>query len=89
MRFEWDERKRRANLERHGIDFRDCARAFDSAMLVTLDDRTDYGEVRVLGIGTLDGEIVALVWTIRGDAIRIISARKANGKERAAYRPGT
>lgn len=88
MRFEWDEAKRPINLEKHGIDFVDCPMVFESPMLVTLDSRKDYGEVRCIGIGILDGRIVTLVWTVRGDAFRLISARKAHAKERATYRAG-
>ena len=88
MRFEWDEPKRLRNLGRHGIDFADCPAVFESQMLVTLDGRKDYGELRYIGIGILDGRIVTVVWTVRGETVRLISARKAHVKERAAYRAG-
>lgn len=88
MRFERHEPKRLRNLERHGIDFADCTAVFDSQMLVTLDRRKDYGEPRYIGIGILEGRIVTVIWTVRGDTIRLISARSAHAKERAAYRAG-
>jgi uncharacterized protein len=86
MQFEWDERKRASNLRRHGIDFVDAALAFASPMLARVDARIDYGEVRYRGIGVIAGREIAIVWTMRGDSIRLISARKANAKERAQYR---
>ncbi len=51
---------------------------FDGSMLVELDERTDYGEDRWIGIGFLRNGVAVVVWTERqGDVIRIISARKA------------
>ena len=51
MRFVWDEAKRRENLAKHGIDFREAHEMFDGPMLVALDHREDYGEERLLGSG--------------------------------------
>ena len=53
--------------------------------LTVEDDRQDYGEVRFITIGFLDGTMVVLVWTARGGARRIISMRKANERERRLY----
>ena len=53
--------------------------------LTVEDDRQDYGEVRFITIGFLDGTMVVLVWTARGSARRIISMRKANERERRLY----
>jgi uncharacterized DUF497 family protein len=78
MRFEWDEDKRRANLRRHGFDFRDAWEVFETPMLVASDDRQDYGEDRWIGIGILETRVVVVVFTERGeDTIRIISMMKA------------
>lgn len=49
------------------------------------DDRKDYGEVRFFTIGLLDGRMVVIVWTWRGQDQRIISMRKANEREQNAY----
>ncbi len=49
------------------------------------DDRIDYGESRYQTVGQLDGKIVMVVWTPRGEARRIISMRECNAKEREAY----
>ena len=55
--------------------------------LTVEDDRRDYGEDRFITVGFLDGTMVVLVWTPRGEAYRIISMRKANERERALYTP--
>ena len=55
--------------------------------LTVEDDRRDYGEDRFITVGFLDGKMVILVWTPRGEAYRIISMRKANERERALYTP--
>lgn len=46
MRFEWDEEKRKSNLEKHALDFADAWRVFEAPMLRALDARHDYGEDR-------------------------------------------
>ncbi|VAW40124.1 hypothetical protein MNBD_CHLOROFLEXI01-4367 [hydrothermal vent metagenome] len=86
MQFEWDERKRRENIRKHGFDFRDAWRVFNLPMLVALDDRKEYGEDRWIGIGILKTRVVIVVYTERGDDnIRIISMMKALTNERIRY----
>lgn len=86
MQFEWDEAKRVKNIVKHGIDFADVPQIFDSPMLNELDEFTDYGEDRWLGIGFLRNAVAVVVWTERqDDTIRIISARKANKYERQRF----
>ncbi len=86
MRFEWDEQKRKANIRKHGFDFRDAWKIFELPMLVALDDRQDYGEDRWIGIGILNTRVVVIVFTERGeDTIRIISMMKATTNERIRY----
>jgi uncharacterized DUF497 family protein len=82
--FEWDERKRQENLERHGIDFRDIFRVFEGLVVVERSDRK--GEIRWIGIGVLDERVISVIFTQRNETCRIISARRARRKERAAYR---
>lgn len=53
---------------------------WDGALVVT-DDRRDYGEPRLRALGLIDGRLHAVVVTPRGDALRIISLRKANKRE--------
>jgi uncharacterized protein len=84
--FEWDERKNRANLRKHGLDFANAWEVFRGPMLVYADVREGYGEDRWLGIGMLRGEAVFLVFTQpQTDVIRIISMRKASRNERQEY----
>jgi uncharacterized DUF497 family protein len=86
MHFAWDERKRQANIRKHGLDFRDAWRVFQLPMLVALDDREDYGEERWISIGVLNTRVVVVVYTERnGDTIRIISLMKATSNERIKY----
>lgn len=58
---------------------------FDGASLTFPDVRLDDGEDRFITIGLLDGRMVVVVWTHRGETRRIISLRKANDREKAAY----
>jgi len=84
--FEWDEAKSDANFRQRGFDFAYAAGIFDGPILELDDDRVDYGEVRVRTIGQVDALILLVVYTWRGPARRIISARLANRKERDVYR---
>ncbi len=84
--FEWDEEKNRLNIEKHGISFEEAVHVFDDVHLSRPDTREDYGEVRTITIGMIAGTVVAVVvHTDRDEAIRIISARKANKRERSDY----
>jgi uncharacterized protein len=86
MKFEWDERKNKKNIEKHGIDFNDAKGVFtDKKRLEIPDLRKDYGEDRWKAIGAILGLIITVIFTIRDTAIRIISARQANKKERGRY----
>jgi uncharacterized DUF497 family protein len=89
MIFEWDEAKRAANLAKHGVDF-EAVRSFDWETAVrSLDNRKDYGESRRWGFGLVGVRLHLLVYTERGDRIRVISLRKANAKEQKAYETET
>ncbi len=82
MEFEWDEAKNSAGLERRGFDFAYAVRAFlDPQRIIAQDRRPDHGEDRYQVLGTVDGRACVIVRTVRGSAVRIISARKANRKE--------
>ena len=80
--FEWDEAKSRANLKKHRISFDDVLPCFSGSMLVSLDDREDYGETRCIAVGFLHDVPIVIVYAERGENIRIISARKADRYER-------
>ena len=84
--FDWDNNKARSNLEKHGISFELASELFYQSVILTFrDDRFEYGEVREAAIGEIEGICLYVVFTIRGEVLRIISARKASKKERNAY----
>ena len=81
MEFEWDEAKNDTCFERRGFDFAYAVRAFlDPQRIVAQDRRRDYGEDRYRLLGKIDGRAYVVVYTVRGSAVRIISARKANAE---------
>ncbi len=83
MRFQWDERKRRANLRVHGLDFRDAPRVFEGPTFTFEDDRFVYPDQRFVTLGFLGGIAVSIVHTETRELIRIISFRKATRNEEA------
>ena len=85
LRFEWDAEKNRANVIKHGFSFENASRAFSGPMSSRIDDRRDYGEERWIGLGRIEGVVIAIAYTARSDKVRIISARKANRNEAKAY----
>jgi uncharacterized DUF497 family protein len=86
MPFEWDEAKEAANVAKHGIAFATAARIFEGVVVSRVDDRANYGEVRIISYGAVEAEvIVAVVHTDRAGVTRIISARLASVRERKAY----
>ncbi len=85
MRYEWDGRKRRANLRKHGFDFLDAYRVFEGITLTLADDREEYDEERYVTLGLLKGVVVGIVHTERPDTIRVISMRKATRYEERKY----
>jgi len=86
MTFTWDSKKNRRNVSRHGIAFEDAIRIFDGPTLERVDDRFEYGEVRVYAIGIVNGIEITLIYTdVSPDVRRIISAWRAERHEREAY----
>ena len=85
MFFNWDTSKNRSNIAKHGIDFFDAKEIFNFPMVIKVDNRFDYGEKRWISIGLLGKIIIVMVFTLRGESIRIISARKASQKEKNIY----
>ena len=83
--FEWDENKRLANIEKHGIDFADVVKVFEGFVHTYQDTRADYGEVRNVTIGLLNGLEVTVIHTARENRTRIISVRRARKEERRSY----
>lgn len=84
MIFEWDSNKRAANLDKHGLDLTDGAAMFDGRRVFTYPSpRSD--EQRHVTVGRLADVFVAVVWTQREAAVRLISFRRARGGERQVY----
>jgi len=85
MEFEWDEAKHQANKRKHGLDFADAPLVFAGRTLGFEDLRRPYDEPRYLTVEALAGRMVIIAHTLRGNATRIISMRKANDRERARH----
>lgn len=85
MRIEFDPVKRAKTLIEPGLDFARAAEVFAGHHFTAEDLRENYGERRYITVGKLDGRMVVMVWTPRGEARRIISMRKANEREQKRY----
>ena len=81
----WDERKRSANLAKHGLDFARADLVFESALKVTIESFKGGGETRFLDYAEVEGVLLALLYTLRNDAVRIISFRPTKRRERRKY----
>jgi len=82
MNFEWDEAKSDLCFRERGFDFAYAAQVFfDPDRMVQADTRYSYGEERYRVIGVIEQRLFVVVYTPRHDAMRIISARKANQRE--------
>ena len=86
MEFEWDDAKSEQCLRKRGFSFGFVVAAFDDPhRRVETDERWEYDEVRYRLYGRIGDRLFVLVYTVRGGAIRIISARKANARERRRH----
>lgn len=88
MIFEWDDNKEQINIKKHGIDFETASYVFyDDCHIEIFDAKHSDYEERFLAIGMVNKVtyIVTVVYTERGESIRIISARKATKEERELY----
>jgi uncharacterized DUF497 family protein len=85
LTFEWDDDKAESNHRKHSVDFVDAAQIFAGRTLQAVDSRRDYGEVRSKAIGEHDGQVFVVVFTRRGEVIRMISAWKAGKHDRKKY----
>lgn len=81
----FDPQKRNKTLAERGLDFARADEVFAGRHFTAEDVREDYSEPRRITVGKLDGRMVVLVWTPRGEIRRIISMRKANEREQARY----
>lgn len=86
MNYVWDPKKNRRNVARHGIAFEDAVRVFEGPTLEKVDDRFEYGEVRVYAIGVVNGIEITVIYTdVSRTERRIVSAWRAERHEREAY----
>jgi hypothetical protein len=85
MVVDFDPQKRNRTLAERGLDFARADEVFAGRHFTAEDVREDYSEPRRITVGKLDGRMVILVWTPRGEIRRIISMRKANEREQARY----
>jgi uncharacterized protein len=76
-----DPTKRALTLRHRGLDFARAGEVFNGRTATVVDDRVDYGETRFISAGYLDGRLVVMVWTQRGEARHIISMRHCHAKE--------
>ena len=82
---EWDPEKAAANLRKHGVDFADAVTALsDDMALSTPEDTEEENRSVTLGMDAL-GRLLVVVYTWRGDEVRVISARRATPAERREY----
>jgi uncharacterized DUF497 family protein len=90
MRFEWDNNKAESNILKHGITFEEAVTVFaDPYLLFTEDSKNSLREEREWAIGESEkGSILVVIFTMRDEKIRIISARKATKRERKRYEEG-
>jgi len=80
---EWNEEKAASNRHKHGVDFDEAIEVFYGPSLLRRSDRNM--EERWIAIGESEGRVIAVVFTWRGDTLRIISARRARRNEKRAY----
>jgi hypothetical protein len=85
MKLEWDRTKAATNQRKHGVRFADAATVLhDEYALTVSDDERDEERLVTLGMDAL-GRLLVVVYTFRGDAIRLISARPATRPEQRQY----
>lgn len=88
MKYQWDNNKATTNLAKHGIDFADAVSVFSDDLAITIfDDRFDEERYITIGMDVL-GRVLVVVYTLRQNKIRLISARKATRKEKQQYQEG-
>lgn len=89
MLFEWDSEKAELNWQKHTVDFEEAAKVFDDPNRIEqFDEEHSVNEDRYITVGMVS-RILFVVYTERGEVTRLISARKANAKERRDYYAGT
>jgi len=86
VRFQYDPAKAAANLRKHGVSFADAEGVLEDPLALTVPDANAEGEPRCVTIGMGSaGELLVVIYTERGDEVRIVSARRPTRKERETY----
>jgi len=90
MKIEWDPKKAKSNLKKHGVSFEEAATALSDPMAATgADPDHSINEERYVTFGVSEkGRLVVVSHTEKDQTIRIISARKASKGERELYEKG-
>ena len=90
MEFEWDKNKAATNLSKHSISFDEAKTVFQDPFYIVFDDPDhSFEEDRCIAIGQLaQDRLLFLSYTERGNAVHLISARKATRRERELYEEG-
>jgi uncharacterized DUF497 family protein len=90
VRFEWDPPKAAANVRAHGVSFAEAVTVLEDAFALTQEDPDAADETRWVTLGLSGwGNLLVVVYTYRGaDVIRLISAWKANRRQRICYEEG-
>lgn len=88
--YEWDPTKAALNLAKHGVSFADAAVALEDELALTMPDPGFHGEERFITLARdPTGTVLVVVYTWRGERLRLISARKATRRERQQYEEGS
>lgn len=87
--FEWDPDKEKENIQKHNVDFVTAFQIWEGFVYEQNDDRHDCGESRLQALGEVDSRLMVVIFTWRGTARRIISARKANPREKRRFEAET
>jgi len=83
---EWDPAKARANFTKHGVRFADAVTALEDDSALTMSDLSSVDEERWVTMGLdASGRLLVVVYTWRGERVRLISAREATPRERSQY----
>jgi uncharacterized DUF497 family protein len=86
---EWDPAKARANFTKHGVRFADAVTALEDDLALTMRDLSSEDEERWVTMGLdASGRLLVVVYTWRGERVRLISARQAMPLERRQYEEG-
>lgn len=89
MKVIWDPAKARVNLRKHRVHFSDAEAVLFDPLALTIGEQDVDGERRFVTLGSdATGQVLVVVYTYRGETIRLISARKATPGERKGYEEG-